>query len=313
VHEVAQSVAKDSRVVYVDNDPLVRVHADVLLATDPNTIFLTGDLREPEELLGRPELRDHLDLSKPVALLLVAVLQFIEDNQQAYDIVKTLCDALPAGSYLVLSHPLKDESVEQALAVYRRANIGGRSRTEEEIRRFFDGLTPVGCGLARAAEWTPRTASPRATTSSPSATPRRSSRCPGCSASPGSTAEDRASSPHPARSPPPLRIAPATPGRPRTREEMLGRCTGPTPAGCGLAPSGNGHRPTGPARSRTPVTSWPRAAPRRSARSRGCAGSPVSTAGATSSPRGRASVHSALRRSGARRPPGGGYLLIDKR
>nr|PZN36901.1 MAG: hypothetical protein DIU60_25685 [Actinomycetota bacterium] len=155
VHEVAQSVAKDSRVVYVDNDPLVRVHADVLLATDPNTIFLTGDLREPEELLGRPELRDHLDLSKPVALLLVAVLQFIEDNQQAYDIVKTLCDALPAGSYLVLSHPLKDESVEQALAVYRRANIGGRSRTEEEIRRFFDGLTPVGCGLARAAEWTP--------------------------------------------------------------------------------------------------------------------------------------------------------------
>lgn len=93
----------------------------------------------------------------------------------------------------------------------------------------------------------------------------------------------------------------------QSKRPMLGRCTGPTPAGCGLAPSGNGHRPTGPARSRTPVTSWPRAAPRRSARSRGCAGSPVSTAGATSSPRGRASVHSALRRSGARRPPGGGY------
>ena len=117
----------------------MRVHADVLLATDPNTIFLTGDLREPEELLGRPELRDHLDLSKPVALLLVAVLQFIEDNQQAYDIVKTLCDALPAGSYLVLSHPLKDESVEQALAVlpprqYRRA-VADRGGDPPLLRR----------------------------------------------------------------------------------------------------------------------------------------------------------------------------------
>ena len=121
VHEVAQAIDPDAKVVYVDIDPLVRVHAEALLATNPNTIFLTGDLREPEELLGRPELRDHLDFTKPIALLLVAVLHFIEDNQQAYATVKTLCDALPAGSYLAISHALKEESTDQASAVYQRA------------------------------------------------------------------------------------------------------------------------------------------------------------------------------------------------
>jgi len=155
VHEVAQSIDPDAKVVYVDIDPLVRVHAEALLATNPNTIFLTGDLREPEELLGRPELRDHLDFTKPIALLLVAVLHFIEDDQQAYATVKTLCDALPAGSYLAISHALKEESTDQASAVYQRGGLSGRPRTEEEIRRFFDGLTFVGRGLARAADWAP--------------------------------------------------------------------------------------------------------------------------------------------------------------
>jgi len=153
VHEVAQSIDPDAKVVYVDVDPLVRVHAEALLANNPNTIFLTGDLREPEDLLGRPELRDHLDFSQPIALLLVAVLHFIEDDQQAYHSVKTLCDALPSGSYLVLSHGLKEESLEQMRAVYHRASLSGRPRTEEEIRRFFDNLTFVGCGLARGADW----------------------------------------------------------------------------------------------------------------------------------------------------------------
>jgi hypothetical protein len=155
VHEVAQAIDKDARVVYVDNDPLVRVHAEALLATDPNTIVLEGDLCDPQALLVRPELREHLDLSKPIALLLVAVLPFAEDNEQAYDIVRTLCNALPSGSYLAISHPLKEESTEQARAIYRRASLSGRPRTEEEIRGFFAGLTPVGCGLVRMADWTP--------------------------------------------------------------------------------------------------------------------------------------------------------------
>ena len=154
VHEVAQAIDPNAKVVYVDIDPLVRVHAEALLADNPNTIFLTGDLREPEELLGRLELRDHLDFTKPIAMLLVAVLHFIEDDQQAYGTVKTLCDALPSGSYLAISHALKDESTDQASAVYQRGGLSGRPRTEEEIRRFFDGLTPVGCGLVHISEWT---------------------------------------------------------------------------------------------------------------------------------------------------------------
>ncbi|GGM62937.1 hypothetical protein GCM10010106_06100 [Thermopolyspora flexuosa] len=155
VHEVAQAIDKDARVVYIDNDPLVRVHADVLLATNPNTIVLEGDLRDPQALLNRPELREHLDFSQPIALLLVAVLHFIEDTQQAYDIVKTLCDALPSGSYLAIVHTLKEETMDQASAIYRRASLSGHPRTEEEIRGFFAGLTPVGRGLVRMADWTP--------------------------------------------------------------------------------------------------------------------------------------------------------------
>ena len=159
VHEVAQSIDENARVVYVDNDPLVRVHAEALLATNPNTIVLTADLRDPEDLLNRPEIREHLDFTRPIALLLVAVLHFIEDTQQAYDVVKTLCDALPSGSYLAISHGLIEESqkeaTRQASAVYRRANSGVYPRTREEILGFFTGLTPVGCGLVHISEWTP--------------------------------------------------------------------------------------------------------------------------------------------------------------
>jgi len=158
VHEVAQAIDKDARVVYVDNDPLVRVHAEALLATDPNTIVLEGDLRDPQALLNRPELREHLDFSQPIALLLVAVLHFIEDTQQAYRIVKTLCDALPPGSYLAISHVLKDEKQEgpaaQARAMYSRPGFGAVPRTKDEILGFFTGLTPVGDGLVHLADWT---------------------------------------------------------------------------------------------------------------------------------------------------------------
>ena len=158
VHEVAQAIDPDARVVYVDNDPLVRVHAEALLATDPNTIVLEGDLRDPQALLNRPELREHLDFSQPIALLLVAVLHFIEDTQQAYRIVKTLCDALPPGSYLAISHVLKDEKQEgpaaQARAMYSRPGFGAVPRTKDEILGFFTGLTPVGDGLVHLADWT---------------------------------------------------------------------------------------------------------------------------------------------------------------
>jgi Protein of unknown function (DUF574). len=157
VHEVAQSIDKDARVVYVDNDPLVRVHAEVLLATTPNTVVLEADVRDPKALLERPEVREHLDFSRPVGLLLVAVLHFVQDTEQAYEIVKTLCDALPSGSYLVLSHVssdgLDESVVAHGRAAYNQASSGMFPRTKAEIAGFFTGLTPVGDGPALLADW----------------------------------------------------------------------------------------------------------------------------------------------------------------
>jgi len=158
VHEVAQSVDKDARVVYVDNDPLVRVHADVLLATTPNTIVLEADMRDPKALLNRPEIREHLDFTKPVALLLVAVLHFVRDDDEAYAITDTLYEALPPGSYVVLSHVMLPEHLsegqKETLATYNtRTATGLTLRTRDQIARFFQGLTPIGSGLSLIADW----------------------------------------------------------------------------------------------------------------------------------------------------------------
>ncbi|MEV5412967.1 SAM-dependent methyltransferase [Thermopolyspora sp. NPDC052614] len=157
VHEVAQSIDKDVRVVYVDNDPLVRVHAEALLATTPNTTVIEGDLRDPRALLERRELREHIDFSQPVALLLVAVLHFIDDTDEAARIASTLYDALPSGSYVVLSHATTAERIkgaqQEAVAVYNRANSGITLRSLAEVARFFEGLTPVGTGLTYLADW----------------------------------------------------------------------------------------------------------------------------------------------------------------
>ena len=156
VHEVAQEIAGDARVVYVDNDPLVRVHADVLLATDGNTAVIEADLRDPKSIMDDPTLRGHLDLTRPVGLLMVAVLHFIDDLDTALASVRHLCDRLPSGSYLVISHGLAQgrEDVEEVRKVYRRSNSSAVVRTRDEIARFFDGLTMVGPGLAHFADWT---------------------------------------------------------------------------------------------------------------------------------------------------------------
>jgi len=157
VHEVAQAVDKNTRVAYIDNDPLVRVHAGKLLAATPNTIMIEGDLRDPRALLDLPELREHIDFSQPVALLLVAVLHFIPETEQAYQITRTLYDALPSGSYVALSHAtigMNPEDLEQeAISIYRRANSGVFPRTSDEVAGFFTGLTPVGSGLVHISDW----------------------------------------------------------------------------------------------------------------------------------------------------------------
>jgi Protein of unknown function (DUF574). len=155
VHEVAQAITPDARVVYVDNDPLVRVHADVLLAGDGNTAVIEGDLRDPQAILGNPTLTGLVDFARPVGLLMVAVLHFIEDLDEARASVRALCDRLPSGSYLVLSHacPLHESDAENVRNVYQRSNSPVILRTADQIGRFFDGLTLVGPGLVPIADW----------------------------------------------------------------------------------------------------------------------------------------------------------------
>ncbi len=159
-HEVAQSVAADSRVVYVDNDPIVLVHANALLAgQDPQrTTVIQADLRDPDAILGHPATNSVLDFAEPVAILLVAVLHFIMDDEDPVGIVDRLKQVMVPGSYLVVSHGTSDIDPERAAEAVRTYNRGGAriiARTGEQIRRFFEGLEPVDPGLVQLPLWRP--------------------------------------------------------------------------------------------------------------------------------------------------------------
>jgi hypothetical protein len=160
-HEVAQRRVQRSRVVYVDNDPAIGAHARASLTSSPDgaTRFLEGDLREPRAILGNPQLREILDLDRPVALILIAVLHLIPDQAQARAVVRELLAALPSGSYLAASHVTLDHSTaEQAAAI--RATMaqdqsGTHPRTRAEFAEFFTGLGLIGPGIVPVSEWLP--------------------------------------------------------------------------------------------------------------------------------------------------------------
>ncbi|MFG3682881.1 SAM-dependent methyltransferase [Micromonospora chalcea] len=160
-HEVAQAIDPRARVVYVDNDPIVLAHARALLTSsaDGVTAYLDADLREPERILAHPDLRRTLDLSQPVALMLLAVLHFVPDGEDPYAIVDTLLDALPPGSYLAASHATHDYLPAEVAAEAKAAARGGgphgviNLRSREEVVRFFDGLELVEPGVCSVAEW----------------------------------------------------------------------------------------------------------------------------------------------------------------
>jgi len=160
VHEVALRKAPGSRIVYVDNDPIVLAHARALLACDAQTIAVAGDLREPESILDNPEVTAHLDFNEPVGLILVAILHFIPD-EAAYPAVAKLRDRLAPGSHLVISHASMGQIDEKGLAevkqIYARSSAGSAiPRTREEIERFFDGFEVVEPGLVWVEDWHPR-------------------------------------------------------------------------------------------------------------------------------------------------------------
>jgi hypothetical protein len=164
-HEVAQALAPESRVVYVDNDPIVLVHARALMSSNAAgaTAFIQADLREPDKILADPALHGTLDLGEPVALMLVAILMYLRDEENPRSIVSALLDALPSGSCLTISHPSADFSPEEAadaVAASERSGISFTPRTQAEVAAFFAGLELVDPGIVPVLAWRPDGAAP---------------------------------------------------------------------------------------------------------------------------------------------------------
>jgi O-methyltransferase involved in polyketide biosynthesis len=156
-HEVAQRVAPDARIVYVDNDPIVLAHARALLRGTPQgaTAYLDADLRDPENIL-RQAART-LDLSRPVAIMLMGILGHIPDDDEARSIVDALVGAVPSGSYLTINDgtDTSEEVVEAARIWNQSANPTYHLRSPERIARFFDGLELVEPGVVSPPRWRP--------------------------------------------------------------------------------------------------------------------------------------------------------------
>ncbi|WP_131767953.1 SAM-dependent methyltransferase [Candidatus Protofrankia californiensis] len=158
VHQTAQKVTPDVRVVYVDNDPLVHAHANALLTGTGRTAAVLADLREPHKILDHPRVRHLIDFTEPVALLLVAVVHFIRDEEDPAGIVRTLLDALPVGSYLALSHAtgdLRPITAAQVTEAYDAATSPLTVRSHSAIAVFFNGCDLVDPGLVQVPTWQP--------------------------------------------------------------------------------------------------------------------------------------------------------------
>ncbi len=158
-HEVAQAAAPESRIVYVDNDPIIMVHARALLTSTPQgkTDYVQADLCEPGTILR--EAARTLDFTQPVGLMLLGILNFITDTDEAHVIVDRLMDALPSGSYLVISHPTEEvdgEAIKEAMRLWNKegaAPIVARSR--QELVGLFDGRELLEPGVVSCSLWRP--------------------------------------------------------------------------------------------------------------------------------------------------------------
>jgi trans-aconitate methyltransferase len=158
-HEVAQQVAPSSRIVYVDNDPMVLAHARALLtsSSDGRCSYIDADIREPEKILNSAA--EVLDFTEPVGVVLMAVLQFVPDEDDPYELVRRIMAAVPPGSYLVISHPASDIQAAAMAGMATRLNQlmaqRVKPRTKAEVTAFFDGLNLVEPGVIRCPEWRP--------------------------------------------------------------------------------------------------------------------------------------------------------------
>lgn len=163
---MAQRVDPAARIVYVDNDPLVLVHARALLKGTPQgrTGYIHADLKEPAAILADPVTREVLDFSEPIGLILVSVLPFLTDEDKPGEVLATLLDALPSGSYLAATHTTAEHDPEGWAATgraYTAARIQGQLRESGEFARMaFAGLDLVPPGVVLVSEWRPDDSGP---------------------------------------------------------------------------------------------------------------------------------------------------------
>ncbi|WP_416968283.1 SAM-dependent methyltransferase [Streptomyces sp. 4F14] len=157
LHQIVQQTTPTAHIVYVDNDPIVLRHAQALLRGTPegHITYLHADVRDPDQILAYA--RKHLDFTHPISLSLIALLHFIPDDQQPYQIVKKLLEPLVPGSYLMLSHGIIEdpETVKRVDAIYRAGGTSVRARSFEEITQFFQGLEVTDPGIVPSPEWRP--------------------------------------------------------------------------------------------------------------------------------------------------------------
>ncbi|MEV4703064.1 SAM-dependent methyltransferase [Actinoplanes sp. NPDC049316] len=158
-HEVAQLAAPDSRIVYVDNDPMVLVHARALLTSTPEgaTDYVDADARDVERILARAEAT--LDFTQPIAIMLLGIVNFLVDDEEAHTVVRRLLAAVPPGSYLVMSHPTEEVNGPAVRESMRQWNESGAApiaaRTPAQIATFFDGLELLEPGIVTCTAWRP--------------------------------------------------------------------------------------------------------------------------------------------------------------
>ena len=157
-HEIAHAVDPAVRVAYIDNDPIVATHAGARLLGTGNTGFFLGDMRKPRTILEHPTIGELIDVRQPVALMLVSVLHFVSDAEDPAALMAAYREALPDGSYLVLSHATGDfhgERADDVAAVYQKATAALTPRSHAEVLALFEGFDLVEPGLVQVHEWRP--------------------------------------------------------------------------------------------------------------------------------------------------------------
>jgi hypothetical protein len=160
LHQIVQRVRPDSRIIYTDNDPIVLAHARALMTSTPEgrIAYIHADMRDADAILGSPQLREVLDMDRPVGLLILAMLHFIEDDDEAYRVVRQMLDALSAGSYLAASIATDDFDPVPLAKVQLQYRAHGETlqfRTKDQAARFFDGLELEEPGVVQIHKWHP--------------------------------------------------------------------------------------------------------------------------------------------------------------